>query len=103
MKEKGLSRPIKDFKGVGPVDGSEETRAFNYKFSRGEADAREIILYIYEALKERGHNPIANIAGYLASGEPAYITAYKDARKLVQKLDRLDLLEELVRYYVGKK
>ncbi|HEY3314970.1 MAG TPA: IreB family regulatory phosphoprotein [Bacillota bacterium] len=84
-------------------EGNEETRAFKHKLNQGEVNPREIILYIYEALKERGHNPVANIAGYLASGEPAYITAHRDARKLVQKLDRLDLLEELVRYYVGKK
>ncbi len=85
-------------------EGNEDTRAFPQKRDEpGETDARRIILYIYDALLERGHNPVANIAGYLASGEPAYITAHKDARKLVQKLDRLDLLEELVRHYVGKK
>ena len=79
---------------------NDETLVLQQKTGVAE-NPREIITLIYKALLERGHNPVRNIAGYLASGEPAYITAHNNARRLVQRLDRLDLLEELVRHYLG--
>ena len=61
---------------------------------------REIILSVHEALKEKGYNPINQIVGYILSGDPSYITAFNDARKLILKLERDEILEELVRFYV---
>ncbi len=62
--------------------------------------AREILLQVYDALREKGYNPVYQIVGYLLSGDPAYITSHKNARALVRKLDRDELLGELVRYYL---
>lgn len=63
-------------------------------------DTREIILSVHRALTEKGYNPINQIVGYIMSGDPSYITAHNDARKLIQKLEPDELLEALVKYYV---
>ncbi len=65
-----------------------------------EVKARDVLLRVYEALKEKGYNPIYQIVGYLLSGDPAYITSHKAARSLIRKLERDELIEELVRSYV---
>ena len=64
------------------------------------SSAAEIIEAVYQALKEKGHDPIAQIVGYLVSGDPTYITSYKNARSLVRRIERDELMEEFVRYYV---
>ncbi len=61
---------------------------------------REILLRVYGILQEKGYNPVTQIAGFLASGDPVYITAHKNARQLVRRLDTFDVLEELVRFYL---
>jgi len=63
-------------------------------------DVGEALRYVYDALVERGYNPIDQIVGYLVSGDPTYITGFKDARTLIRQIDRDRLLEELVRCYV---
>lgn len=63
-------------------------------------DVSEALRYVYEALVERGYNPVDQIVGYLVSGDPTYITAYRDARTLIRQIDRDRLLEELVQNYV---
>lgn len=60
----------------------------------------EILLTVYKSLKEKGYNPINQIVGYILSGDPTYITSYNNARSLIKKLERDELLEELVKYYV---
>lgn len=65
--------------------------------------AREILMSIYQALKEKGYNPINQIVGYILSGDPTYITNHNNARSLVRKLERDELLEELVRYYLREQ
>ncbi|NLJ33488.1 MAG: IreB family regulatory phosphoprotein [Firmicutes bacterium] len=72
---------------------------------KGEEDlnqARNILLQVYEALEEKGYNPINQIVGYFLSGDPAYITSHKNARNLIRRLERDELLEELVRFYLGR-
>ncbi|MGQ9531403.1 MAG: IreB family regulatory phosphoprotein [Desulfotomaculales bacterium] len=66
-------------------------------------EAREILLAVYEALKERGYNPINQIIGYLLSGDPAYITSHKGARSMIRRLERDELLEELLRHYLERE
>jgi uncharacterized protein (UPF0297 family) len=61
---------------------------------------REVILAVYEALKEKGYNPISQIVGYIMSGDPTYITSHNNARSLIRRLERDEILEELVRYYL---
>lgn len=77
----------------------EQTRFFKVKADKQSA-AREIILEVYRALKEKGHNPVSQIAGYLISGDPTYITSHRNARSLVRQIERDEILEELVRAYV---
>ena len=81
---------------------SEETMMF--KVDNEEANiASEIISTVYRSLEEKGYNPINQIVGYLLSGDPTYITSHNNARGLIRKLDRDELLEELVREYIKKK
>lgn len=60
----------------------------------------EAIVTIYQALKEKGYNPINQMVGYLLSGDPAYITSYRNARLLIRKFGREEILEELVGTYL---
>lgn len=62
--------------------------------------AERALLLAYEALKEKGYNPIHQISGYLLSGDPAYITSFKDARDAIRRVERDELIEELVRAYL---
>jgi uncharacterized protein (UPF0297 family) len=78
----------------------EETRFYKVKPDK-EDETREIILKVYMALKEKGHNPVSQIAGYLLSGDPTYITSYNNARSLVRKVERDEILEELIKSYVS--
>ena len=63
----------------------------------------EVVERVYEALNEKGYNPISQIVGYVMSGDPTYITSYKGARSLVMKVERDEILEELMRNYVESK
>ena len=63
--------------------------------------AREILKQVYEALLENGYNPINQIVGYILSGDPTYITSHKDARNLVRQIERDELLEKMVKNYIG--
>ena len=62
----------------------------------------EIISAVYEALKEKGYDPINQLVGYIISGDPTYITSYKNARYLIRRLERDEILEELVGSYLKK-
>lgn len=62
--------------------------------------AREIMNSVYDALKEKGYNPINQIVGYFLSGDPSYITGHLNARAIITKLERDELLEEIVKYYI---
>ncbi len=72
-----------------------------FKVQAEENKAREILLEVYDALKEKGYNPINQLVGYLLSGDPAYITNHNNARSLIRKLERDELLEELVKKYLA--
>ncbi|WP_280139725.1 IreB family regulatory phosphoprotein [Lihuaxuella thermophila] len=72
---------------------------FNFRGDQ-EADPKEILLLVYEALKEKGYNPINQIVGYLISGDPAYIPRHNNARTLIRKLERDEIIEELVKSYL---
>lgn len=62
-----------------------------------------VLTRVYAALKQKGYNPINQIVGYIMSGDPTYITSYDNARSLIMKVERDELLEELMRYYVENK
>lgn len=63
-------------------------------------EAKEVLLSVYQALEEKGYNPINQIVGYLLSGDPAYIPRYQDSRKIIRKLERDEIIEELVKSYL---
>ncbi len=67
-----------------------------------ENDMKKILLLVYDALKEKGYNPINQIVGYILSEDPTYITTYNNARSLIRKIDRDELLQEMVKNYLGE-
>ena len=76
-----------------------ETRSFRIPVDAPES-AAEIIEIVYQSLKAKGHDPILQIVGYLISGDPTYITSYNNARSLIRRLERDEILEEFVRFYL---
>ena len=73
------------------------------KFSLVDESNKEMkrtLTTVYDALKEKGYNPINQIVGYIMSGDPTYITSYKSARSLIMKVERDEILEELMEYYI---
>ena len=77
----------------------DKTQTFNLKEER-EKEVRESLMTVYEALKEKGYNPINQIVGYILSEDPTYITNHKNARSLICRLDRDELMNLMVRYYL---
>lgn len=63
--------------------------------------AKEIILSVFESLEEKGYDPINQVIGYILSGDPTYITSYNDARSLICRIERDEILEELLRSYLN--
>ena len=78
----------------------ESTRKF--KVLDHSAEIREILSSVYNSLIEKGYNPINQIVGYILSEDPTYITNYNNARALICRLDRDELLQELVKCYLQK-
>ena len=78
---------------------SKETMMFKVEKEKIN-EPQDIILTVYEALKEKGYNPTNQIVGYLLSGDPAYIPRHKDARNLIRKLERDEIIEELMKSYL---
>lgn len=66
-------------------------------------EADEILEQVYDALSKKGYNPISQLIGYIMSGDPTYITSYNNARTLIMKIDRDELLEELIKHYIATK
>lgn len=63
----------------------------------------EILRIVYEALDEKGYNPVNQIVGYIMSGDPTFITSHKNARSLIMKVERDELVEELLKEYIAGK
>lgn len=63
----------------------------------------EILEKVYQALTEKGYNPVNQIVGYIMSGDPTYITSHNNARSLIMKVERDELIEETVKYYINNK
>ena len=79
---------------------SENTIFFKVEKEK-KTNSKQILRQVYEALVEKGYNPINHIVGYILSWYPTYITSYKDSRSLIRQLERDELLEELVKEYIG--
>ena len=76
-----------------------KTSQFSIKDER-EEEMRQTMLTVYNALKEKGYNPISQIVGYILSEDPTYITTHNNARSLIRRLDRDELLQALVKNYL---
>lgn len=77
----------------------------NTQFFRVETDntsVKEILTEVYVALTEKGYNPVNQIVGYIMSGDPTYITSHKNARSLIMKVERDELVEEMLKEYIKK-
>ena len=68
-----------------------------------QIQAKDILEIVYKALSEKGYNPMNQIVGYILSEDPTYITTYNNARSLIRKIDRDELLQTLVRSYLNTK
>lgn len=77
-----------------------QTVTFSIK-SAGEAEIRDILTQVYNALVEKGYNPINQLAGYILNGDESYITNHKNARNLITKIDRNELLNLMIRCYLS--
>jgi len=78
---------------------STETQYFNVGWDERGA-VNNVIKEVYMALKEKGYNPVNQIVGYIMSGDPTYITSYKGARSLIMKVERDELVEEMLLEYI---
>ena len=75
-----------------------------FKVDKEESgNAQEILKYVYEALVEKGYNPINQITGYILSGDSSYITSHKNARSIIKKFERDEILEEVITNYLNRK
>lgn len=78
----------------------DKTMKFDFSEEPIEENVKAVLLTVYQSLREKGYHPINQIVGYLLSGDPAYIPRYKDARNMIRRLDRDELIEELVHFYI---
>lgn len=80
----------------------DKTMYFNFE-DNNQKDVRETLETVYDALEKKGYDPINQIVGYLLSGDPAYIPRLNDARNLIRRHERDEIIEELVRSYLDKE
>lgn len=77
------------------------TRRFSVNVDRGD-EIKAILTLVYNALQEKGYNPINQVVGYILSEDPTYITNHNNARTLIRRLDRDELLQELLKSYLSE-
>ena len=77
-----------------------ESMKFSAVEKENDSEARKILVSVYTALAEKGYNPVNQIVGYILSGDPTYITSHNNARVIIRRLERDELLEELVDNYI---
>lgn len=82
------------------TEKGEDTRVIRVKTADAAPAPSDVFFHVYRSLQEKGYDPMRQIAYYLLTGEPAYITAHQNARSMMAKLDRDEVIEELVRFYL---
>ncbi|AWI12941.1 MULTISPECIES: IreB family regulatory phosphoprotein [Bacillaceae] len=78
----------------------DRTMQFHFPEEPINQEVQKVLQEVFLALEEKGYNPINQIVGYLLSGDPAYIPRHKDARNIIRKLERDEIIEELVKFYI---
>lgn len=81
------------------MSGISNTQYFKVK-TEPEVQVKEVLNVVYNAMAEKGYNPVNQIVGYIMSGDPTYITSYKGARSMIMKVERDELVEELLKEYI---
>ena len=81
---------------------SEPTAVFSIRDDKDQ-EIKQVMQLVYGALEEKGYNPINQIVGYIMSGDPTYITSHKSARSLIMKVERDEILEELMENYINTR
>ena len=79
-----------------------DTQYFKVK-TEPEVQVKEVLDVVYTAMEEKGYNPVNQIVGYIMSGDPTYITSYKGARSMIMKVERDELVEELLKEYIKNR
>ncbi|MDM8534276.1 IreB family regulatory phosphoprotein [Clostridiaceae bacterium HSG29] len=79
----------------------DKTKAFDFEME--EYDAKKVLLHVFKALEEKGYSPLNQLTGYLISGDPTYITTHNDARRMIRKVFRDKLIEELITSYMSSE
>ncbi len=83
------------------MNGSNNQNTITFNLgNEHEQEVRRIMLVVYNALKEKGYNPVNQLVGYILSEDPTYITTHNNARNLIRRIDRDTLLQILVKYYL---
>ena len=86
------------------MDFSDRTHTQDVNIERETTiEVSDILERVYTALSEKGYNPVNQIVGYVMSGDPTYITSHNNARSLIMKVERDELIEETVKYYINNK
>lgn len=81
------------------MSGISNTQYFKVK-TEPEVQVKEVLNVVYNAMAEKGYNPVNQIVGYIMSGDPTYITSFKGARSMIMKVERDELVEELLKEYI---
>lgn len=81
------------------MNDNNQTTKFNFDIDNVN-EVRELIKTVYNALEEKGYNPVSQMTGYILSGDPTYITSYNNARSIVMKVERDELVEEILNHYL---
>ena len=77
-------------------------KTMNFKVeNENNVKYKEVLKEVYKALDEKGYNPVNQIVGYILSGDPTYITSHNDARNIIRKVEKDELLEKMVKSYIG--
>lgn len=79
---------------------TDETMSFHVEREKN-IKTKEVLRDVYKALEDKGYNPINQIVGYILSGDPTYITSHNNARNLIREVERDELLETMVKFYIG--
>ena len=74
-----------------------------FQVERPQIQAKDILEIVYKALHEKGYNPVSQMTGYIMSGDPTYITSHNNARVMIMKVERDELIEEALHYYINNK
>ena len=83
------------------MDDRRDTQQF--ELPREKRSPRDTLLSVYGAMREKGYDPVNQIVGYLLSGDPTYITSHNNARSLIRKVERDDLVEALLNYFMASE